>query len=68
VLEVAERQVSEAAVLVVADVVFATGALAVATLENLDVAIGLVGQGGLEAVAVVVGERQLRAWMRATHA
>ena len=64
-LEVAEGQVPEAGVFVVADVVFATGALAMAQLERLDVGVGLVGQDGLEAVAVVIGEGQLRAGMRA---
>jgi len=33
--------------------------------ERLDVRVGLVSQHGLEAVAVVVGERQLRTGMRA---
>jgi len=44
---------------------FATGALAVTALKGLDVGVGLVGQDGLEAVGVVVGERQLRAGIRA---
>ena len=76
VLEVSERQVAQAGVFVIADVVFATGALAVTALKDLDVGIGLsaspcrrrsrlVCQDGLEAVAVVVGERQLGAGMRA---
>jgi hypothetical protein len=40
-----------------------TPARAVAAFELGDVLAGLVGEGGLEAVAVVVGERQLRAGM-----
>ncbi len=39
-------------------------ALALATLEDLDVRVGLVGERGLEAMAVVVDERQLRARVR----
>jgi hypothetical protein len=65
VLEVAERQVPEAGVLVVADVVFDAGAGAVVAFDGGDVAAGLVGQDGLEAVPVGVAERQLRAGMRA---
>src|SRR5215212_9532740 len=42
-----------------------TWALAVAALELGDVVVDLVGEDGLEAVAVVVGERQLRAGVRA---
>ena len=48
-----------------ADVVFAARALAMAQLEPLNVGVELVGQDGLEAAAVVVGERQLRAGVRA---
>jgi hypothetical protein len=40
-------------------------ALALAALENLDVRVRLVGQDGLEAMAVMIGERQLRARVRA---
>ena len=40
-------------------------ALALAALEQLDVRVGLVGERGLEAMTVVVGEAQLRAGMRA---
>ena len=65
VLEVAERHVAQAGVLVVADVRFGVRALALAALEDLDVGVGLVGQDGLEAMAVMVGEGQLRAGMRA---
>jgi hypothetical protein len=65
VLEVAERQVAQAGVLVVADVVLDAGAGAVVALEDGDVAAGMVGQDRLEAVPVVVAERQLRAGMRA---
>jgi hypothetical protein len=65
VLEVAKRQVSQPGVLVVSDVRFGVRTLALATLEHLDVGVGLVGQDTLEAVAVVVGERQLCAGMRA---
>src|SRR5207248_8327971 len=45
----------------VADAVLDASALAVATLEHGDVLVGLVGEDRLEAVAVVVGEAQLRA-------
>jgi hypothetical protein len=38
---------------------------AVTTLHQCDVRVGLVGQDRLKAVAVMVGERQLRAGMRA---
>ena len=58
-VEVAEGQVLEAGVFVVADVVLDAGALAVAALEQGDVRLVLVGQQDLEAVAVVVGDRQL---------
>jgi hypothetical protein len=53
VLEVAERQVPEAGVLVVADLRFGGRALALAALEDLNVGAGLVGQDRLEAMAVV---------------
>ena len=64
VSEVAEREVAQAGVFVVADVVLDARAGAVVTLELGDRA-GLVGEDGLEAVPVVVGERQLRAGVRA---
>jgi len=50
-------------------VVFDAGALAVAALDDGDVAVGLVGEDRLEAVAVVVGEGQLGAgmWALAAH-
>src|SRR3954447_22653953 len=51
-----ERELAQAGVLVVADAVFDVGALAVAALDERDALIGLVGEDGLEAVAVVVGE------------
>ena len=62
--KVAEREVAQAGVFVVADVVLDAGAAAVVTLELGDRA-GLVGEDRLEAVPVVVGERQLRAGVRA---
>ena len=65
VLKVSERQVAQAGVLVVADLRFGVRALALTALEDLDVAIWLIGQDGLEAMAVVVGTRQLRAGVRA---
>ena len=40
------------------------GALTVTALQDGDLGVGLVGQDRLEAVSVVVGERQLRAGMR----
>jgi hypothetical protein len=36
------------------------GSRQLATLKHLDIRAGLVGQHGLEAMAVMVGERQLR--------
>ena len=59
-----ERELRQAGVLVVADAVLDPGALAVTALEDGDVGVGLVGQDRLEAVPVVIGERQLRAGMR----
>ena len=59
-----ERELGQAGVLVVADAVLDARALAVATLEDGDVGVGLVGEDRLEAVPVVVGERQLRAGVR----
>jgi len=64
VLEVAEGQVLQAGVLVVADVVLDAGASAVATLKDGDVAGGLVAEDRLEAIAVMVGEGELRAGVR----
>ncbi len=64
VLEVAEGHVPEAGVFVVADMRFGVCALALAALKQLDVAVGLVGERRLEAMAVVIGEGQLRAGMR----
>jgi len=40
------------------------GVLAVAALDDRDVLVVLVGEDRLEALAVVVGDRQLRAWVR----
>jgi hypothetical protein len=60
VLEITERQVAHAGVLVVADVILDPGAGAVATLDLDDMA-ALVGEDRLEAVPVVVGEGELRA-------
>ena len=59
--ELLERKLGQAGVLVVTDAVLDAGALAMATLKDRDVRIGLVGQDRLEAVPVVIGERQLRA-------
>ena len=59
-----ERELRQAGVFVVADAVLDPGALAVTALEHGDVRVGLVGQDRLEAVSVVVGERQLRAGVR----
>ena len=59
-----ERQLAQAGVLVVTDPVLNAGALAVTTFQDGDVRIGLVGEDRLEAVPVVVGERQLRARVR----
>ena len=64
VVKVAEREVAQAGVLVVADVVLDASAAAVIALELSDGA-GLVGEDRLEAMPVVIGERQLRAGMRA---
>ena len=64
VFEVAEREVAQAGVFVVADVVLDASAAAVVALEFGDRA-GLVGEDRLEAVPVVVGEGQLRAGVRA---
>ncbi len=58
-LEVAKGQVAQPRVLVSPDVVFDTGTLAVAALEDGDVGVGLVGEDRLEAVAAVVCEGQL---------
>jgi len=60
VLEVAEGQVGKTRVLVVADVVLDVRAGAVAALDDGELGVGLVGEDRLEAVTVVVGERQLR--------
>jgi len=60
VFEGPEREVPQAGVFVVADVVLDAGAPAVITLELGDRA-GLVGEDRLEAITVVVGEGELRA-------
>ncbi len=60
-----KRELRQAGVLVVADAVFDVRALAVAALDDRDLLVGLVGEDRLEAVAVVVGEAQLRAGVRA---
>ena len=59
--ELLEWELREAGVLVVADAVLDPGALSVMSLQDGDVRVGLVGQDRLEAVSVVVSERQLRA-------
>jgi hypothetical protein len=58
--EVAEREVAHAGVFVVADVVLDPAAAAVIAFQDSDRA-GLVGEDCLEAMPVVIGERQLRA-------
>ncbi len=60
-IEVAEGEVAQAGVLVAADLVLDAGAPAVAALEQRDVDVLLVGEQDLEAVAVVVCERELGA-------
>ena len=62
--KLAEREVPQPRVFVVADVVLDASAAAVVTLELGDRA-GLVGEDRLEAVSLVVGEGQLRAGVRA---
>ena len=59
------RYIAQDAVLdcLVTDAVLDVCVLAVAALEHRDVLVGLVGEDRLEAVPVVVGERQLRAGM-----
>src|ERR1035437_8778416 len=59
-----ERELGQASVLVVADPVLDVRVLAVTALQHRDVRVGLVGEDRLEAVAVMVGERQLRAGVR----
>ena len=56
-LEVAEGELCQPRVLVVADVILGVGALALAPLEHGDIRIGLIGQECLEAVAVQINER-----------
>jgi hypothetical protein len=51
--------------LVVADLRLGVRALALATLEQLDVGVDVVGQHGLQAMAVMIAKRQLRAGVRA---
>jgi hypothetical protein len=65
VLEVSEGQGPQPGLLVVADVILDPCAGTVATLENRDVGVGLVGEDRLEAIAVVVCEGELGAGMRA---
>jgi hypothetical protein len=63
-----ERDLREAGVLVVADAVLDVGVLAVAALDDrcvVVVVVVLVGEDRLEAVAVMVGEGELRAGVRA---
>ena len=62
--ELAEWEVLQAGLLGGADAVLGVGAAAVEALE-LDRVAGEVGERGLEAVPVDVGERQLRAGVRA---
>ena len=64
VVKVAERQILQAGLLAVANAVLGAGASAVQALEPGRVA-GKIGQRGQEAVAVMVGEGQLRAGVRA---
>jgi hypothetical protein len=63
--ELLERELLKAGVFVVADPVLDPGALAVTALDHGDLLIALVGEDRLEAVAVVIGEAQLRAGVRA---
>jgi hypothetical protein len=58
-------ELGQPGVFVVADAVLDPGALAVSALDDRDVLVVLVGEDRLEAVAVVVGEGQLRAGVRA---
>jgi hypothetical protein len=62
--ELLERELGKPGVLVVTDPVLDVGVLAVAALHDGDVGVGLVGEDRLEAVAVVVGEGQLRSRVR----
>jgi hypothetical protein len=62
--EVLERELGQAGVLVVADLVLSLGARSLPALQDSDVLIPLVGDERLEAVSVVVGERQLGAGVR----
>jgi len=64
VLEVAEGQVAQACVLVVADVVLDASTATMTALDLGDVA-ALVGEDRLEAVALDIGEAQLGAGVRA---
>ena len=63
--ELLERELGQAGVLVVTDPVLDVRVLAMAALEHGDLSVVLVGEDRLEAIAVVVGERQLRAGVRA---
>ena len=63
--ELFERELGQAGVLVVTDAVLDMRVLAVTALDDGDVLVGLVGQDRLEAIAIMVGERQLRAGVRA---
>ena len=64
-VEVAEGEVGQAAVLGGADAVLDTCAGAMGALQDGDLGAVLVGEDRLETVAVMVGEAQLRAGMRA---
>ncbi len=64
VVEVAERQILQPGLLGGTDAILGVGAGAMQALE-LDRVTGQIGQGGQEAVTVVIGEAQLRAGMRA---
>jgi hypothetical protein len=59
--ELFERELGQAGVFVGADAVLDPGVLAVAALEHRDVLVAPVSEDRLEAVAVVVGEGELRA-------
>lgn len=63
-VEVAEREVGQAAVFGGADAVLDPRAGTVLALERGDLGIGLIGEDGLEAVPVVIGERELCAGVR----
>lgn len=61
---VLEWELAQAGVFVVADAVLDMRVLTVAALQHRDVLVALVGQDRLEALAINVGEGQLRAGVR----